>query len=55
MIKSEQKVSERLATCFCGRRSVYRYGLTDERGNTHTWELCGNLSTLKQLNGDNGE
>lgn len=34
-------MSEHRATCFCGRRSVYRYGLTDEADNSHTWGFCG--------------
>ncbi len=26
--------------CFCGRRTVFEFGLTDD-GNAHTWRFCG--------------
>ena len=27
--------------CFCGRRIVFEFGLTDDDGNAHTWRFCG--------------
>ena len=27
--------------CFCGRRTVFEFGLTDDDGNAHTWRFCG--------------
>ena len=27
--------------CFCGRRTVFEFGLTDDDGNAHTWRSCG--------------
>ena len=27
--------------CFCGRRTVFEFGLTDDDGNAHTWCFCG--------------
>ena len=27
--------------CFCGRRTVFEFGLTDDDGNAHTWRFWG--------------
>lgn len=36
-------MTERRAPCYCGRRTINRFGLTDDTGAAHTREFCGQV------------